>query len=246
VPAETPLPEGEIAKRPLQFFWVVDSSGSMDGAKIATVNHAIREATQRDLPGAVENHPEVQIMMRGIKFSDSASWHVGPDAVPLDKFLWPELTAGGSTATAQAMRLLTTELNTEKMPRRGFPPVCILLSDGYCTDPESDYQSAIEALDRLPWGAKAVRLAIGIGGDKSQYDEESLGKFISPGLRKEGIGVLQASNAEQLVHYIKWASVSASVASSMTKSKSGQADGANVLLDPPPPAPQVTGETDVF
>ena len=28
--------------------------------------------------------------MRAIKFSDDASWHVGPDPVPLADFTWPE------------------------------------------------------------------------------------------------------------------------------------------------------------
>lgn len=35
-------PGGELASRPLHFFWVVDCSGSMYGEKIGTVNHAIQ------------------------------------------------------------------------------------------------------------------------------------------------------------------------------------------------------------
>ena len=44
---------------------------------------------------------------------------------------------GNATATAQAIRMLATELTTENMPRRGYPPVCILVSDGHCTDTTS-------------------------------------------------------------------------------------------------------------
>ena len=33
-------PGGELASRPLHFFWIVDCSGSMYGEKIGTVNHA--------------------------------------------------------------------------------------------------------------------------------------------------------------------------------------------------------------
>ena len=36
-------PGGELASRPLHFFWVVDCSGSMFGEKIGTLNHAIQE-----------------------------------------------------------------------------------------------------------------------------------------------------------------------------------------------------------
>src|SRR5438445_215968 len=83
----------------------------------------------------VTAHPEVQILMRAIKFADSASWHVGPTAMPLEQFVWPELRTAGTTATVQAIRMLAAELTIENMPRRGYPPVCILVSDGYCTDP---------------------------------------------------------------------------------------------------------------
>ena len=42
--AAVPVPEGAIAQRTLQFFWIADYSGSMTGRKIATLNQAIREA----------------------------------------------------------------------------------------------------------------------------------------------------------------------------------------------------------
>ena len=100
-----PVPEGTPVKRTLHFFWLTDYSGSMSGAKIATLNQAIREALP-ELRQAVTAHPEVQILMRAIKFADSASWHVGPTAMPLEQFVWPELRTAGTTATAQAVRVV--------------------------------------------------------------------------------------------------------------------------------------------
>ena len=35
---------------------------------------------------------------------------VGPKAVPIEQFVWPELAVAGGTATSQAIRLLTGEL----------------------------------------------------------------------------------------------------------------------------------------
>jgi uncharacterized protein YegL len=121
------------------------------------------------------------------------------------------------------------------MPKRGLPPVCILISDGMCTQGTEEYEKAISNLESLPWGKKSIRLAIGIGRLGADLDEEELKKFVMPGYRDE-IGVLNAQNKSQMVKYIRWASVSASIASSMTKSKmdSPGGAGAHVLISPPP------------
>jgi uncharacterized protein YegL len=237
-----PVPEGDVTKRTLHFFWLADYSGSMQGKKIATLNQAIREALP-EVRKAVAAHPEVQVMMRAIKFADEAAWHVGPAPVPLDQFVWPELDTGGQTATAQAIRLLASELTLEKMPRRALPPVCLLLSDGHHTDPQEDYDGAIAELLKLPWGLKAVRLAIGIAANEADYDEDELLKFVS---HKE-VGVLKAHTPQELLRYIRWASVTATVGASRSKGKGGAGAGAtNVALPAPPPAPAITSSTDEF
>ena len=238
-----PVPEGTPVKRTLHFFWLTDYSGSMSGAKIAALNQAIREALP-ELRQVVMAHPEVQIMMRAIKFADSASWHVGPTAVSLEQFVWPELRIAGTTATAQAIRMLAAELTTENMPRRGYPPVCILVSDGHCTDPPEAYDRAIAELLNLPWGQRAVRLAIAISEDEAGYDEAALLKFVS----HQEIGVLKARNPGELVNYIKWASIAASVGSSQGKSKadSSPQNDTFVVLPSPPPQPIPTTNTNLF
>jgi len=230
-----PVPEGEIAKRPLQFFWIVDHSGSMAGKKMAMLNQAIREAIPQ-ICKAVAEHPQVQIMMRAIKFSDIAAWHIGPSAVPVEKFIWSDLGPTGSTSTAKALRLLASELTLGKMPRRAFPPVCILISDGYCTEKAEVYDSAIAELLNLPWGARAVKMAIGVG-DQADYDENELLKFVS---HKE-VGVLKADNPEKLIAFIVWSSVAASVGAS--SGKSAQGEGLNDIVTIPPPPVFKSGPT---
>lgn len=235
-----PIPDGQVVRKKLHFFWIADCSDSMRGKKIATLNQAIREAVP-EVQKAVASYPQVEIQMRAIKFSDDASWHVGPDPVPLEQFVWPELETSGLTATAKALRLLEKELSIERMPRRGLPPVCILVSDGFCTDPREEYDSAIADLAKIPWGVKAVRLAIAIG-DESDYNETELLKFVN----QDQIGLLKAHSPEELVSYIKWASVSASVASSRGRSRGTGAvdETSNVILDSPPQL--ITSNTELF
>lgn len=238
-----PVPEVVVVRKPLQFFWIADHSGSMTGKKIATLNHAIREAAQV-LVKAVQSHPEVAVMMRAIKFSDNANWHVGPAPVPLEQFVWPELRTAGGTSTAQALRLLGSELADDRMPHRGYPPVCILLSDGFCTDPPEDYDRAISQIQALEWGKRAVRLSIAVGSE-SEYDEAELLKFVS----HPEIGVLKADTPEKLIEYIRWASVSASIAASAGKSRAAGQGGTPYVAMPAPPQPTAAvggGDLDTF
>lgn len=239
-----PVLKGNIAKRTLQFFWIADCSGSMAGRKISSLNQAIREAIPA-VREALAAHPQVQIMMRAIRFSDEATWHVGPEAVPLEEFTWPNLEADGITGTAQALELLIEELDINKMSKRGYPPVCILVSDGYCTDDTDQYNRMIERLNSIPWGKKAVRLAIGIG-DEHEYNEHELLKFVS----HQEIGVLKADSPEKLTSYIKWASVAASVGASVGKSNIDSSNGVSrhIVLPPPPDEVQLAeiDEDDVF
>ena len=88
------------------------------------------------------------------------------------------------------------------MPERALPPVVILLSDGQPTD---DYKESLEALKKLPWFRKAVKIAISIGQDA---DDDVLLEFAG---NKEL--VLQANNATALAKMIKWASTTASMVS---------------------------------
>lgn len=88
------------------------------------------------------------------------------------------------------------------MSDRALPAVLVLLSDGQPTD---NYKQSLDKLLHLPWGKKAVRIAISIGQDA---DDTVLTEFT--GNREL---VLQANNAAMLTKMIKWASTAASMVS---------------------------------
>ena len=193
-------PGAELVSRPLHFFWVVDCSGSMFGEKMGTVNNAIQEAVP-EMQEAAEGNPNAQLLVRTLKFSSGASW-VNPDPVKVEEFVWEDLVAIGVTDMGKAFELLAGELTIPPMSDRALPPVIVLLSDGRPTD---NYKPALTKLLALPWGKKAVRIAISIGQDA---DNDVLTEFTgSPDL------VLQANNATALTKMIKWASTVASVVS---------------------------------
>jgi len=199
--AERRRPGGELASRPLHFFWVVDCSGSMMGDKIATANFAIKDA----IPGmrsAAEENPNAQLLIRTLRFETGATW-ITPDPVPVDDFEWEPLEIGALTSMGMAFDMLADQLEMPPMSEKALPPVIVLLSDGNPTD---DYKTGLNRLLSLPWGKKAVKIAISIGQD---VDNAILEEFT--GNREL---VLQANNADQLAKMIKWASTVAKQVSS--------------------------------
>ena len=150
---------------------------------------------------AAKDNPNAQLLVRTLKFSTGASW-VTPNPVNIEDFAWDDLDAGGVTDLGKAFEMLAAQLTIPPMTDRALPPVIVLLSDGQPTD---DYKKSLDKLLQLPWGKKAVRIAISIGQDA---DDDILQQFT--GNREL---VLQANNPQALVKMIKWASTAASLVS---------------------------------
>ncbi len=229
-------PGGQLAKRPLQFIWIADCSGSMQGQKIASLNLAIREAIHPMQTVADEN-PNAEVLVRAVKFSDGAQWHVA-QPTEIHQFKWVDLEADGVTDMGAALKLMSDALKTDKMPDRGLPPVLVLISDGQPTD---DFEGGLKALMDQPWGMKAVRIGVGIGDD---VDLAVLQKFIG----NSEVKPLVASNIQDLVNKIKWASTVPLKAASnpASRTKDNSSGGSNVPIPTPPPDTQPTSATDVF
>jgi uncharacterized protein YegL len=187
------LPGGEMSSRVLDFFWIADCSGSMDGEKIQTLNYAIRQ-TIPDMRKEADSNPNAKVMVRAVKFSDGAAWHMAT-ATPIDSFNWNDLVAGGVTSMGMALELVAGELKQFPTDTKRLPPVLVLLTDGQPTD---DYKRGLDELLSTPWGKKAVRIAIAIGKDA---DQAVLEQFT--GNREL---VLEAKNPQLLIKFIKWAS----------------------------------------
>lgn len=187
-------PGGEIATRELHFFWILDCSSSMeDDGKIQELNHAIEEALPHMKTEAKDN-PHAKLVVKAIKFSDGASIHISD--TPIDDFKWKKLTTEGLTSMGKALSLVADNLKIPPMPKRGLPPVLVLVSDGMPTD---DFNAGLKDLMAQNWGKKAVRIAIAIGKDA---DKDVLQKFIG----HSEIKPLEANSPEKLAKMIKWVS----------------------------------------
>ena len=217
-------PGGKISARPLHFIFMTDCSGSMrDNGKIQALNNSIREAIPHMKITAEEN-PNANVLVRVLKFSNQAEWHVSAPT-PVNDFKWFDLKAKGSTALGKALSLIADQLKVDQMENRGLPPVLVLISDGLPTD---DWRTGLNEFMAQPWGRKSVRIAIAIGQDA---DHSVLKDFIG----NDEIKPLQANNPEQLVRYIRFVSTAVlkSVSSPKSQMKNSNSSGVNEPIPTP-------------
>ena len=220
------LPGGPLSSRPLHFIWILDTSGSMTGERIQSLNYAIKEAIP-SLRDTARGNPNAEVLVRAVTFSSGARWHVAAPT-PVVDFTWSDVSAEGVTDMGTALSLVAAQMS---LPPHSLPPVLVLVSDGWATD---NFDAGLQRLLDEPWGKRSIRLAIAIGRDA---DLEVLTSFIgSPRLAP-----LEANNSATLVDYVKWASTavvrSASTAAShpLTSEADPGGDTSSAAVPSPPP-----------
>ncbi len=179
-------------KTPLHFFWLIDSSGSMYGEKMATVNFCMHSTTEK-MAEAAKQHPSTQLLLRILRFSTGASWTTDAPT-PIEKFAWKNLEPDGVTDVGAAFSLLTEQMECLSIDENEISPTVVLLSDGF---PSDEYRQALDRLLALPIMQKATRIAISVGKDT---DHQLLTEFTG----SQGF-ILQANNAAMLTRTIQWA-----------------------------------------
>lgn len=159
----------QIAPAPrkiMTLFYVVDTSGSMMGDKIGSVNSAMEEAIVKDLPDISAANDDAEIRIAIMQFSSGCSW-ITPASGPIEigDIIWNDLHASGLTDLGAAC----LELD-KKLSRNGFlqsqtgayAPVILLFSDGGPTD---DWEKGLNQLKENNWFKHAIKIAIAIGDD---------------------------------------------------------------------------------
>jgi len=191
----------EIPRRTMVLFFVIDTSGSMAGTKIGTVNAAIEEVIPAIKEVSDEN-ADAQIKIAALEFSSGARWITKNSPVESEQFRWNDLGAEGVTDFGEACKALNEKLSTKAFMKEAtgsFAPAIFLLSDGAPTD---DWQKALAELKQNNWFKAAVKVAIAIGDDA---DKNMLKEFT--GTME---AVLESHSAATLKKMIKFVSVRAS------------------------------------
>jgi uncharacterized protein YegL len=198
----------EMPRRTMVLFFIVDTSGSMEGSKIGGVNTAIREAIPEVKELSDENSDAI-IKIAALEFSSGATWITknGPEEV--DQFKWSNVDAAGVTDFGAACLALNEKLSTKAFMKEAsgsYAPAIFLLSDGGPTD---DWKTGLDKLKQNNWFKAGIKVALAIGDDA---DKDVLKEFTG---NKET--VLECHNAATLRKMIKFLAVKSSqVASKST------------------------------
>ncbi len=132
----------EVPRRTMVLFFVVDTSGSMNGSKMGTVNVAIEEIVP-ELREISESNADAQIKIATLTFSRGAKW-INDYPIPAENFRWDYLKAESVTDLGAAYLELDKKLSRNEFmsdSTGSFAPAIFLLSDG---EPTDDYELAFQ------------------------------------------------------------------------------------------------------
>ena len=203
----------KIARKTMVLFFLVDTSGSMSGDKIGSLNDAIRE-TVPDLKDLSSGNPDAAIKIATLQFDTDARW-LYPQPIDSEDFVWNDLRVGGLTSLGNALHELNSKLSKEQFLQEAagsYAPVIILLSDGGPTD---DYKRELDNIRQNNWFKHAIKIAIAIGNDA---DKNVLSEFTG-----NNEAVIEVHNKSALKTIIKFVSVT----SSQVNSKSSGVEDAS-------------------
>ena len=153
-----------VPRRTMTLFFLIDTSGSMEGNKIGAVNDAVVNVLPM-LNDISETNPDAEIKVAALEFSNGVNWLYDEPKLAKD-FIWQDVAASGLTSLGAACSELASKLSRSggfmQSASGSFAPAIILLSDGGPTD---DYNTGLAKLKANNWFKSAIKIAIAIGDD---------------------------------------------------------------------------------
>ena len=99
----------KIARKLLPIIYVIDTSGSMTGDRISSVNEAMND-TVDVLKEVSENNPTAELKVGVLQFDSNARW-VTNGLIFMEDYFWNDLEAGGLTTLGAALDELDKKLS---------------------------------------------------------------------------------------------------------------------------------------
>lgn len=215
-------------RKVMTLFYIIDTSESMSGSRIGTVNGAMEEC--RDLLKEIAKaNDDAEIKIAVMQFSSGCYWITGSNgAISLEDWNWEDLQAGGITDFGAALIELDKKLSRKAFLNSqtgAYAPVILLFSDGGPTD---NWEKGLAQVKENNWFKHAIKIAIDI---ESGADRSVLEAFTG-----NSEAILDAKDQNTLKKMIHKVSVRASEFQSHSKQSADELttpeeDSANIVQD---------------
>ncbi|MBQ8849518.1 MAG: VWA domain-containing protein [Clostridia bacterium] len=207
-------------RRAMHIFYVLDTSGSMQGASIAQLNRAMEETVEA-LKDVAKSNADAELKIAVLEFSSGCKWIQPKGPEDMEDFVWEDLTAGGLTDVGAALKELDSKMSRNAFLSSmtgSFLPLVIFMTDGYATD---DYVKPLETIRKNKWFARATKIGFAIGDNP---DINMIADVVG-----NGEAVVKTSDLEVFAKMIKFASVTSSMLNSTSRTTDEGATGADVV-----------------
>lgn len=209
-----------MPRRELTIFYVLDTSGSMEGAPVGTLNTAMRE-TVDILSEQAASNADALLKIAVLEFNSGADWlnKSGPEEAT--DFIWNDMSSGGLTDVGEALKELNDKLSKNKFlssATGAYLPIIIFMSDGEATD---NYTSALEEIRKNKWFARATKIGFALGENP---DKKMIAEVVG-----STEAVLATSDLDTFERLIKFVSTTSSMMCSSTETSQGDVTGADIV-----------------
>ena len=184
--------------KPLPVILLLDTSGSMYGDKISSLNDSVRKMLGTFTK---EESQANEFLVSVITFGGTASLTYPP--TPASELAYADLSADGGTPLGAAIDMAKSLIeDREQTPGRAYRPLVVLVSDGVPTD---SWEGKLDQFLQDGRSAKCDRMAMGIGREAYEgQGRATLERFIS-GTEHQ---VFEAEDAGEIHNFFKFVTMS--------------------------------------
>ncbi|MGN0362313.1 MAG: VWA domain-containing protein [Bilifractor sp.] len=216
----TPQDLEPTPRRVLNIFYVLDTSGSMTGTPIATLNRAMEETVQVLQDQAVSN-ADAQLKIGVLEFNSGCKWLQPNGPEDMEDFIWQDMSAGGLTDMGAALNELDDKLSRHaflKSMTGAYLPVIIFMTDGFPTD---DYKKALAKINENKWFRRAAKIGFAIGDNA---DTQMIANIVG-----NSEAVIRTSDLELFARLLRFVSVTSSTLASQSRTSTEALSGADIV-----------------
>ncbi|MBQ8201864.1 MAG: VWA domain-containing protein [Clostridia bacterium] len=214
----TDMREG-MAQKELHIFYLLDTSGSMGGAPIASLNDAMRDTV--NAMGDIRAKADLKLGI--MTYDTEARWVTGGqnNLENVDDFVWNDVEAGGMTFLGEALGLLKAGLsrNTMMASETGNNvPIIIFMTDGM---PNDNWEAALKEIRENKWYQAATKIGIALG---ESADVKVLSELVG-----DPEAILRTNDLQQFKKLLRVVSVTSTLVGSRSTVTTNGQTGADIV-----------------